>query len=104
MGVKARGLKLHVTQANSTCKLKAFSIMLPTQTVHSEVSFIIYTALSMLFYLLLYTFEVIFERLAKTLQILKGFMAAVQDHNHFNLFLFGCDAHKCIASHVMHQK
>ena len=88
MGVKARGTKLHVTHANSTCKLKAFSILLRTQTVHSEVSFIIYTALSMPFYLFAVCFE-IFERLAKTLQILKGFTAAIQDHILISSFSHG---------------
>ena len=57
MGVKARGLKLHVTYANSTCKSKVFSNLLQTQTVHSEVSFLIYAALSMPYYFLLYALK-----------------------------------------------
>ena len=43
---KARGFKLHMTNAIYFCKFVAFSILPRTQPVHSEVSFIIYSALS----------------------------------------------------------
>ena len=69
MGVKARGLKLHLTYANSTYKLKVFSILLQTQTVHSEVSFLICTALAKPFYFLLYA--------------LRSFLKGSQKHDRF---------------------
>lgn len=47
----------------------AFSILL--QMVQSKISYIIYTLLSMPFFLFVVRFKVIFERLAKTLQLLK---------------------------------
>ena len=53
--VKQAGFKLDMTYGMLTfAKFVAFSILLRTRTVHSEVSFIIYSALSMPPYFLLY--------------------------------------------------
>ena len=59
--------------ANFTCiyddQRLAFSILI--QMVQSKISYIIYSLLSMPFFLFVVCFKVIFERLAKTLQFLK---------------------------------
>ena len=73
---KARGFKLHVTNAIYFCKFVAFSILPQTQPVHSEVSFIIYSALSNL-PICAVRFVVTFEGLAKTFQFFKN-TAAIQ--------------------------
>ena len=51
------------------CKFVAFSFLLRTQMVHLEVSFIIYSALSMPSFAV--HFVTTFERLAKTFQLTK---------------------------------
>ena len=48
-------------------------------------------------------FEVIFERLAKTLQFLKGFTAAIQDHVLISSFSHVLHIN-AYTSHVMHKK
>lgn len=69
---KGRGFKLHLTYTNFTCinnQRLAFSIFI--QMVQSKISYIIYSSLSVPFFLFVVCFKVIFERLAKTLQFLK---------------------------------
>ena len=65
------------------CKFLAFSIVLRTQTVYLNVSFIIYSALSMPPFFLLYV--VTFERLAKTFQFLK-IIHSSYSRSYFSLF------------------
>ena len=78
------------------CKFVVFSILLRTQMVHLEVSFIIYSALftpSFAVY-----FVRTFERLAKTFQCLKTIYSGYS-RSYFNLFLIyavACDARKII--------
>ena len=58
-----------------------FSILLQTQMVHSQVYFIIYSALSTPPYFLLYVLRKLLKGLQiKTFQFLKIFMAVIQDH------------------------
>ena len=87
---KARGFKLHVT----LLQFVAFSILLRTRTVHSEVSVIIYSALIFIYATLFLAvrFVVTFESLAKTLQFLK-MICGDYSRSYFNLFLIYTVAH-----------
>ena len=62
------------------CKFVVFSILLRTWMVHSEVYFIIYSALSTPPYFLLYVLWKLLKGFQKTYQFLKIFMAVIQDH------------------------
>ena len=63
---KQAGFKLHVTSVCSQlCKFVVFSILLRTQTVHLEVSFITYSVLSTSSLFFAVRFVRTFERFAK---------------------------------------
>ena len=84
---KQAGYKLNVTLVcYQLCKFVVFSILLRTQTVHFEVSFIIYSVLSTPSLLFALCFVRTFERLTKTFQFLK-IIHSSYSRSHFNLFL-----------------
>ena len=100
---KQAGFKLHVTLVcYQLCKFVVFSILLRTQTVHLEVSFIIYSALSTPSLFFSVRFVRTFERLAKTFQFLK-IIHSGYSRSHFNLFLIyavACNACKYKPSQI----
>ena len=85
------------------CKFVAFSTLLRTRTVHSEVSFIIFFFSFIpdsLFFTVL--FVVTFERLAKTFQFLKMIHSS-SSRSYFNLlfiYTIACDARKYKSSEI----
>ena len=99
---KQVGFKLHVTSVcYQLCKFVAFSILLRTQTVQLEVSFIIYSVLSTPSLFFAVRFVRTFERLAKTVQFSKMIHSGYS-RSYFNLFLIyavACDARKYKPSH-----
>ena len=85
------------------CKFVAFSILLRTQTVHLEVSVIIYSVLSTPSLFFAVRFVRTFERLANTFQFLKLMIHSSYTRSHFNLFLIyavACHVHKYKPSHI----